>query len=328
MIQRFGVLALMAGLSFAPAAAQAQSYPSKTVTFVVTAAAGGVTDIIARAVGARLSEKWGQQVVVENRGGGAHVVGAQQVANATPDGHTLMFAEAGTFVINPNLYPKDKLPFDMEKDFIPVTGLIRIHHSVIVSQKLGVNSVAGLIELARKKPGEITYGTAGIGSGPHVNVVRLENVANIKLNAIHYRGANPAINDVIGGHTDMMMVSVGLAAPIDRDGKVKMLSIGSSKRLPQFPDVPTTAESGNLPGYVAGTWFGLAATGGTPRPIVDKINADVRAVLAEPAFKARFMEKQFAETMDSSPDQFKKFLHDETQNWAKVIREQKLVIAH
>jgi tripartite-type tricarboxylate transporter receptor subunit TctC len=266
--------------------------------------------------------------VVENRGGGAHVVGAQQVANATPDGHTLMFAEAGTFVINPNLYPKDKLPFDMEKDFVPVTGLIRIHHSVIVSQKLGVNSVAGLIELARKKPGEITYGTAGIGSGPHVNVVRLENVANIKLNAIHYRGANPAINDVIGGHTDMMMVSVGLAAPIDRDGKVKMLSIGSSKRLPQFPDVPTTAESGNLPGYVAGTWFGLAATGGTPRPIVDKINADVRAVLAEPAFKARFMEKQFAETMDSSPDQFKKFLHEETQNWAKVIREQKLVIAH
>jgi tripartite-type tricarboxylate transporter receptor subunit TctC len=311
-----------------PAAAQAQSYPTKTVTFVVTAAAGGVTDIIARAVGARLSEKWGQQVVVENRGGGAHVVGAQQVANATPDGHTLMFAEAGTYVINPNLYPKDKLPFDMEKDFIPITGLIRIHHSVIVSQKLGVNSVAELIELARKKPGEITYGTAGIGSGPHVNVVRLENAANIKLNAIHYRGANPAINDVIGGHTDMMMVSVGLALPIHRDGKVKMLSIGSSKRLPQFPDIPTTAESGNLPGYVAGTWFGLAATGGTPRAIVDKINADVRAILAEPAFKARIMEKQYAEAMDSSPEAFKKFLDDETQNWAKVIREQKLVIAH
>jgi tripartite-type tricarboxylate transporter receptor subunit TctC len=311
-----------------PAAAQAQSYPTKTVTFVVTAAAGGVTDIIARAVGARLSEKWGQQVVVENRGGGAHVVGAQQVANATPDGHTLMFAEAGTYVINPNLYPKDKLPFDMEKDFIPITGLIRIHHSVIGSQKLGVNSVAELIELARKKPGEITYGTAGIGSGPHVNVVRLENAANIKLNAIHYRGANPAINDVIGGHTDMMMVSVGLALPIHRDGKVKMLSIGSSKRLPQFPDIPTTAESGNLPWYVAGTWFGLAATGGTPRAIVDKINADVRAILAEPAFKARIMEKQYAEAMDSSPEAFKKFLDDETQNWAKVIREQKLVIAH
>ena len=219
-----------------------------------------MTDILARAMGARLSEKWGQQVVIENKGGGAHVVGAQQVANAAPDGHTLMFAEAGTYVINPNLYPKDKLPFDIEKDFIPITGLIRIHHSVMVAPKLPVNSVAELIELARKKPGEITYGTAGIGSGPHVNVARFENVANIKLNPIHYRGASPAINDIMGGHTNMMMVSVSLALPLHREGKIKMLSIGSAKRLPQLPEFPTTAESGKLPGYVAGTWFGMAVT--------------------------------------------------------------------
>jgi tripartite-type tricarboxylate transporter receptor subunit TctC len=307
---------------------QAQTYPSRTVTFVVTAAAGGVTDILARAVGARLTEKWGHQVVIENKGGGAHVVGAQQVANATPDGHTVMFAEAGTYVINPNLYAKDKLPFDIDKDFIPITGLIRIHHSVMVSQKLPVNSVAELIELAKKKPGEITYGTAGIGSGPHVNVARFENAANIKLNPIHYRGANPAINDIIGGHTDMMMVSVSLALPNHRSGKAKMLSIGSSKRLPQLPEFPTTAESGNLPGYTAGTWFGMAVTGGTPRAIVDKINADVRAVMAEPAFKERFVDKQYAEAMDASPEEFRAFLRSETQNWAKVIHEQKLAISH
>lgn len=311
-----------------PTLAQAQTYPSRTVTFVVTAAAGGVTDILARAVGARLTEKWGQQVVIENKGGGAHVIGAQQVANAAPDGHTVMFAEAGTYVINPILYPKDKLPFDIEKDFIPITGLIRIHHSTMVSQKLGVNSVAELIERARSKPGEISYGTAGIASGPHVNVVRLENAASIKLNPIHYRGANPAINDVIGGHTDMMMVSISLALPIHREGKVKMLSIGSSKRLPQLPDIPTTAESGKLPGYVAGTWFGIAVTGGTPRPIVDKINADVRAVMAEPAFKERFIDRQFAEAMDSSPEEFRQYLRAETQNWGKVIREQKLAIGN
>src|SRR5688572_26474509 len=250
MIRRFVIPAALACLALATTA-QAQTYPSRNVTFVVTAAAGGVTDVLARAVGARLSEKWGQQVIIENKGGGAHIVGAQQVAKAAPDGHTVMFAEAGTFVINPNLYPKDKLPFDMEKDFIPITGLIRIHHSVMVSQKLGVNSVDELIELAKKKPGEITYGTAGIGSGPHVNVARFENVANVKLNPIHYRGANPAINDIVGGHTDMMMVSVSLALPIHRDGKIKMLSIGSSKRLPQLPEFPTTAESGKLPGYVA-----------------------------------------------------------------------------
>src|SRR6185436_14325234 len=158
------------------APAHAQTYPTKTITIVVTAAAGGVTDIVARAIGQRLTEKWGQQVVIENKGGGAHLVGAQQVASAAPDGHTMMFAEAGTYVINPNLYPKDKASFDVERDLIPVTGLIRIHHSVMVSTQLPVNNVAELIALAKQKPGEISYGTAGIASGPHVNVVRFENV--------------------------------------------------------------------------------------------------------------------------------------------------------
>ena len=249
MTKWLGIL-LMACLSLATTV-EAQTYPSKTVTIIVTAAAGGVTDIIARAIAQRLSEKWGQNVIVENKGGGAHVVGAQQVANAAPDGHTLMMAEAGTYLVNPNIYPKDKLPFDTEKDFIPITATIRIHHSVMVAPNLPVNSVAELIELAKKKPGELTYGTAGIASGPHVNVSRFENMAGIKLNPIHYRGASPAINDVMGGHTNMMMVSVGLALPLHRQGKIKMLSIGSAKRLPQLAEFPTTAESGNLPGYVA-----------------------------------------------------------------------------
>jgi tripartite-type tricarboxylate transporter receptor subunit TctC len=306
--------------------AQAQSYPTRAVTIVVTAAAGGVTDTIARALGARLSEKWGQQVVIENKGGGAHLVGAQQVASATPDGHSLMMAEAGTFVINPNLFPKDKQPIDMERDFTLITGLLRIHHSILVAPNLPVNSVAELIALARQKPGEITYGTAGIGSGPHVNVVRLENAAKVKLNPIHYRGATPAQNDLMGGHTNMMMVSVSLALPAHRDGKAKLLSIGSGKRLPQLPEFPTTAEAGNLPGYIAGTWFGMAVASATPRPVVDKVNADVRAVLAEPAFRQRFLETQFFETMDSSPEQFRDWVRQETQVWARVIREQNLTI--
>jgi tripartite-type tricarboxylate transporter receptor subunit TctC len=320
-----GTVTLLGCLSFA-SAAESQTYPSRAVTVVVTAAAGGVTDTVARAISQRLSEKWGQQIVVENKGGGAHVVGAQQVANSAPDGHTLMVAEAGTFVLNPNLYPKDKLPIDIERDFIAITGLVRIHHAVMVAPNLPVNSVAELIALAKQKPGEITYGTAGIGSGPHVNVVRFENEAKIKLNPIHYRGATPAQNDVMGGHTNMMMVSVSLALPAHRDGKVKMLSIGSPKRLPLLPEVPTTAEAGNLPGFIAGTWFGLAAAAKTPRPIVDKINADVRAVLAEPAFKERFLERQFFETMDSSPETFRDAIRTETQTWARVIREQNLTI--
>jgi tripartite-type tricarboxylate transporter receptor subunit TctC len=322
---RLGAIASLAWLLTA-AQAQSQVYPSRTVTFVVTASAGGVTDTVARAIAQRLSEKWGQQIVVENKGGGAHLVGAQQVANAPPDGHMLMLAEAGTFVINPNLYPKDKLPIDIEKDFIAITGLVRIHHSLMVAPNFPVSNVAELIALARQKPGEITYGTAGIGSGPHVNVVRFENEAKVKLNPIHYRGATPAQNDVMGGHTHMMMVSVSLALPAHRDGRVKLLSIGSAKRLPQLPEFPTTAEAGNLPGFTAGTWFGLAVTAGTPRPIVDKINADVRAVLAEPAFKERFLERQFFEAMDSSPEKFRDNIRSETATWGRVIREQNLVI--
>jgi tripartite-type tricarboxylate transporter receptor subunit TctC len=161
-----------------------------------------------------------------------------------------------------------------------------------------------------------------------VNVVRLENEAKIKLNAIHYRGATPAQNDVMGGHTNMMMISVSSALPNFRAGKVKMYGIGSAKRLPKVPDVPTIAEAGNLPGFIAGTWFGLAVTGGTPRPIVDKINKDVRDVMAEPAFKEKFLDRMMYEPMDSSPAEFQKYIHDETQRWARVIKEQGLVIGH
>jgi tripartite-type tricarboxylate transporter receptor subunit TctC len=317
------ILASLACLSLATTA-QAQNFPTKTVTIVVTAAAGGVTDTVARAIAQRLQKKWGQQIIIENKGGGAHVVGAAQVAKATPDGHSLMLAEAGTFVVNPNLYPKGKLPFDIDKDFIPITGTVRIHHALIASPKFPAKSVAEMIAMAKKSPGTITYGTAGIGSGPHVNVARLENEAGIKLLAVHYRGATPAQNDVVGGHTNMMMIAVSSALPNARAGKVKMLGIGSEKRLPKVPDMPTIAESGKLPGFTAGTWFGLAATGGTPKAIIDKINKDVRAVMAEPAFKELFLDRLMYEAMDSSPEDFKKYIQSETTRWAKVIREQNL----
>jgi tripartite-type tricarboxylate transporter receptor subunit TctC len=327
MTKWFTILLSFCLLSLATSA-RAQSYPSKTITIVVTAAAGGVTDIVARAIAQRLSEKWGQQIVIENKGGGAHVVGASQVAKAAPDGHTLMLAEAGTYVVNPNLYPRDKLPFDTAKDFIPITGTVRVHHALIASPTFPASKLAEVLEMARKKPGEITYGTAGIGSGPHVNMARLENAAQVKFNAVHYRGATPAQNDVMGGHTNMMLISVSSALPHFRAGKVKMFGIGSAKRLPQVPDVPTIAEAANLPDFIAGTWFGLAVTGGTPRAIVDKINKDVRDVMAEPAFKERFMAKQLYEPMDSTPEEFQAYIRKETQNWAKVIGEQNLKLAH
>ena len=236
-------LAAFVWAAAAATGAQAQTYPTKTVTIVVTAAAGGVTDVVARAIGQRLSEKWGQQVVIENKGGAGHILGAAQVANAAPDGHTLLIAEAGTYVINPNIYPKEKLTYDVEKDLIQITGLVRIHHAVIASPSFPANSFGELVALAKAKPGTLTYGTAGVGSGPHLNMVRLENDAGVKLVAVHYRGATPALTDVIGGHTNMMLISVGSAiAPADARN-VKLLAIGSPQRLARLPDLPTAGES-------------------------------------------------------------------------------------
>ncbi len=326
MMKLFKPLTAFVLAAAAATSAQAQTYPTKTVTVVVTASAGGVTDVVARAIGQRLSEKWGQQVVIENKGGAGHIIGAAQVANAAPDGHTLLIAEAGTYVINPNIYPKEKLAYDVEKDLIQITGLVRIHHAVIASPSFPANSFGELVALAKAKPGTLTYGTAGVGSGPHLNMVRLENDAGVKLVAVHYRGATPALTDVIGGHTNMMLISVGSAlAPADAHS-VKLLAIGSPQRLARLPDLPAASES--VPGYTAGTWFGLSATAKTPRDVVMKINADVRQVIAEPAIQEQFVTRQLYEPMTSSPEEFAQFIKIETAKWAKVIREQNLKIAH
>ena len=325
MTNRLGTLIVL-GLLAGAGAAQAQSYPSRTITMIVTASAGGVTDVVARAVGQRLSERWGQQVVIENRGGGGHILGAQAVAKAAPDGHTLLVAEAGTYVINPNVYPKDKLNYDLERDLIQITGLVRIHHSLVVTPSLPVSSLGELIALAKEKPGTLTYGTAGLGSGPHLNMVRLEHATGAKFVTVHYRGATPSLTDVIGGHTNMMMIAVGSALGAFESGKVKMLAIGSPQRLPRLPDMPAAAES--VPGYTAGTWFGLSTTAGTPRDIVMKINTEVRQIIAEPAIQEQFVKKQLYEPMTSSPEEFVEYIRTESERWGKVIREQNLQIAH
>ena len=324
MTQRLGALVLLTCLAGA-AAAQAQSYPTRTITLTVTAAAGGVTDVVARALGERLAQTWGQQVVIENKGGAAHVVGAQSVAKAAPDGYSLLVAEAGTFTINPTLYGKGKLPYDEEKDFIPITGIVRINQALLGHPSLPANDVRELIELASKRPGELTYGTAGIGSAPHMNMVLFESMAKVRLVPVHYRGAAPALTDVIAGHVNLMSVSVSLALPPLRAGQIKIFGIGSGKRLPLAPDIATVAESG-LPGYEATTWFGLFATAGTPREIVTKINAEVAKILADPQFREKFLAPQMFEPMASSPEEFADYIKAQTRKWAKVIREQKLVI--
>ncbi|HET7022504.1 MAG TPA: tripartite tricarboxylate transporter substrate binding protein [Xanthobacteraceae bacterium] len=316
---------VLLGCLVAAGTARAQSYPARTITLTVTAAAGGVTDVVARALGQRLAEAWGQQVVIENKGGAAHVVGAQSVAKAAPDGYSLLVAEAGTFTINPTLYGKGKLPYDEETDFIPITGIVRINQALLGHPSLPAGTVRELIALAKERPGDLTYGTAGIGSAPHMNMVLFERMAGVKLQGVHYRGAAPALTDVMAGHVQLMSVSVSLALPALRAGQVKVFGIGSSRRLDGAADIPTVAEDG-LPGYEASTWFGLFATAGTPRAIVDKINAEVANILADPQFREKFLAPQMFEPMARTPEAFADYISAQTRKWAEVIRAQKLTI--
>jgi tripartite-type tricarboxylate transporter receptor subunit TctC len=304
------------GLGLLPA--QAQTYPAKPVRIVVPFAAGGATDVIARAIGQRLGEAWGQQVIVENKPGANTQLGAADVAKAAPDGYTLLATAEGTFVTNPVLYAK--LPYDPVKDFVPVSGLGLITQVLVVNPAAPMRTVADLVALARTKPGELNYGTFGIGSASHLNMAMFEGMAGIKLAPVHYRGGAPAVTDVIGGHIPMLFVSVTLMAQPFKTGQLRALGVGGAKRLAQFPDLPTIAESG-LPGFQAVSWFGLFAPAGTPNPIVAKVNADVQQILASAAFRQQFLDPNFYEPIPGTPEQFAEYVRTDAARWANALKD-------
>jgi len=301
-------------------AAQAQSYPDRPITMIVTAAPGGVTDVVARALGQAMSKDWSQPVVIVNRGGAGHILGEEAIAKAEPDGYTLMVAESGSVVINPLIYPPGKLPFDTEKDFVPISGLVRINQALLANRTLPVSNAAELIALAKKEPGKLTFGTAGIGSAPHMNIELFESMAGVKFTPVHYRGAMPALNDVRSSTVNLMSVSVSLALPADRAGELKILGVGSLKRLPQVPDIPTVAESG-LPGYQAVAWFGLFGPAAMPHDIVGKLNGEVQKVFNDSAFRARFLDPQMFESIAWPQQEFADFIKAERTKWSKVISQ-------
>jgi tripartite-type tricarboxylate transporter receptor subunit TctC len=301
------------------AAASAQSYPGKPIRIVVPFAPGGITDVVARALGQRLAEAWGQQVVIENKpGGGTGQVGTEYVARSAPDGYTLLVTADATFVTSPHIY--SKLPYDPINDFIPITALGISPQALVVQASLPVRTLSDLVAFAKKKPGELNYGTFGIGSSGHLNIVLLEGMTGTKFTPVHYRGAAPAITDLIGGHIQMMIVSIGLVAQPWQTGKLKVLGFGSTARIERYPDVPTLAESG-LPGYQAGSWYGLAAPKGTPRDIIDKLNTQTQGIFNDPAFRERFLAPNFIFSIVSSPEAFAERIRLESEKWGKVIRD-------
>jgi tripartite-type tricarboxylate transporter receptor subunit TctC len=301
--------------------AQGANYPAKPVTIIVPAAPGGVTDALGRTLAQHFTEAWGQQVIVENKPGANNQIAAEYVTKAAPDGYTLLIGPEVTFVVNPSLYPK--LPYDPVKGFTPISGLVTINHALIVNPALPVRNVKELIALAKQKPGEINYGTFGIGSSGHLNMELFQALSGAKFQAVHYKGATPALTDVMAGHIQMMFISVGSAVPQWKADKVKLLAVGAAKRMALLPEVPTVAESG-LPGYEAVSWFGLFGPAGMPGEVMAKINGEVRKISSDPEIKKNFLQRQYFESIAGTPEQLAQFIRSDEPKWRKVIQDAKV----
>jgi tripartite-type tricarboxylate transporter receptor subunit TctC len=318
------ILALLVAFGcLMPAGAHAQNYPAKPITIVVPAAPGGVTDVLARMLAQRFTEAWGQQAIVENRPGANNQIAAEYVTKAAPDGYTLMIGPETTFVVNPSLYAK--LPYDPVKGFTPVVGLVTINHALITHPSLQAKNVKDLIALAKQKPGEINYGTFGVGSSGHLNMELFQALSGAKFQAVHYKGATPALTDVVAGHIQMMFISAGSAVPQAKAGKVNLVAVGAKKRMPLLPEVPTVAESG-LPGYEAVSWFGLFGPPGMPADVVAKINAEVQKIFADPAVKKTFLDRYYFDPIAGTPEQLSAYIKADEPKWRKVIQDAKLKV--
>jgi tripartite-type tricarboxylate transporter receptor subunit TctC len=312
----FRIIALFACFILAGAPAQAQTYPSKPVRIVVPLPAGGAVDTITRAVTQRLSDIWGQQIVIENKSGANTQIGAEAVARSAPDGYTLLATAETTIVVNPYLYPKLSYA---AADFVPVGGLGRAYQGLNVHASVPANSVADVIAMAKAQPGAINYGSIGIGSSSHLNMVLFEMLAGVKLTPVHYRGGAPAIADLVGGHIPILIISFPSVREHVKAGRVRMLGVGASKRIPQLPDIPAIAET--VPGYEAFSWFGLFAPAATPKDIVAKINADVQRVYAMAEFRQNFLAVHEYEPIVGSPEEFADYVKKDAVRWGKVIKD-------
>lgn len=294
----------------------AAAYPDKPVRMIVSFAPGGPADILARAISQKLSERMGQQVVVDNRAGASGNIAAEVAARAAPDGHTLFLSTAGVLTVNPTLF---KMPVDTVKDFAPITLAATITSILVVHPSLGVKTVKELIQLAKAKPGQLSYGSAGNGAASHLAMELFKSTAGIDMLHVPYKGAAPAITDLVGGQVQVMLIGVPVAMPQVRAGKLTALGIASLKRSPFAPELPTIADSG-LPGFEVSNWLGVLAPAGTPREIVNRLNREIVDILRQPDVKERLFQQGF-ETVVSTPEQFAAYMRTELGKWAKVIKQ-------
>ena len=312
-LQRWALGALLAAFA---SAALAQAYPNKPIRVVVPFPAGGTTDILARAVGQKLTESLGVAVVVDNRPGAAGNIGADIVAKSAPDGYTLLMGTVGTHAINASLYAK--MPYDHVKDFSPVILVAGVPNVLVVNPSLPVNSVADLIKLAKAKPGQINFASSGSGTSIHLSGELFKTMAGVDVTHIPYKGSAPALADLIGGQVQLMFDNLPSALPQIKGGKLRAIAVTSLTRAPALPDLPTMSESG-LPGFESSSWFGLLAPAGTPQPIITRLNAEVNKWLQTPEARDHLLA-QGAFAAGGSPAQFAAHIRAETDKWAKVVK--------
>lgn len=310
----FGWCAVLAAL---PIASYAQSgYPSKPIRLVVPFAAGGPVDIIARGIAPKMSDVLKQQIIVDNRGGGGSTIGTEVVAVAPPDGYTLALV-SGSFVINPAMVKK--LPYDSIKDFAPIAIIAEIPSVLVVNPSLPVKNVKEFVALAKARPGELNYSSPGRGTVGHLAAEWFGSVAGVKMVHVPYKGAAPALVDLMAGHVHSLIAAMPGVVQFVRDGKLRMLAQGGKSRSASMPDVPTFIESG-LPGFVMTSNFGLLTAAGTPRPVIERVRGALLDALADPAVTSR-LASQGAEKVGSTPEEQAAMIKTEIAKWLKVTRD-------
>jgi tripartite-type tricarboxylate transporter receptor subunit TctC len=298
------------------ASASAADYPDHPIRFIVPQAAGSATDTVARILAAELSKQFGQQVIVDDRPGGALTIGLDLVAKSAPDGYTVGMGPIGALAITRHMVAK--LPYNIERDFQPIALVARGHLLLAVSPQLPIHSVKELIDYAKKNPGKLTNASSSNGSPGHVGGELFKYMTGTEIVHVPYRGGAPAITDLIAGHVDLMFESLQSIAPFARDGKVRALGVSGAARSPAFPELPTIAEAG-VTGYLAPTWTGVIAPAGVPRPIVDKLNAAINKALGSEAFKEKFA-KIGDEPAGGTPEEFAATIKADSAKWGDVVR--------
>jgi tripartite-type tricarboxylate transporter receptor subunit TctC len=306
---------------FGAAGAWAQTYPAKPIKLIVGFPPGGGSDALARRVGAALTEKFGQQVIVDNKPGANTILATQFVQSQPPDGYTLLFVSA-SFAINPALY---KLTYNIEKDFTPVAVVAVVPLLLIVNNDVPAKSVKDLIAMARAQPGKLTFASFGTGSAGHLAGEMLLSMTGTEMIHVPYKGSAPAVADVMGGRVTMMLPGIGSAINLAKEGKLKALGVSTAKRVSGAPEVPTMAESG-VPGYDVATWESIQAPAGTPPDVVAKLNAAVREAVASKDLRQKMINLGFEPDAMKSPAEAAQFIRSEMNKWGKVVRERNIKV--